>query len=97
MKIVISQPMQGLTHEQIKANRAATVTYLTSIGHEIVDTFIADETPTGNHALDCLGKSLQIIAQVDAVYFMPGWQQARGCWLEFEACKRYGIKTLESE
>jgi hypothetical protein len=88
--------MKGLTREQIEANRAAVVAELTAQGHEIVDSFVAEETPTGNAALDCLGKSFQIIAQSDAVYFMDGWEAARGCWMEFEACKRYGVKTLNA-
>jgi hypothetical protein len=47
-------------------------------------------------ALDCLVKSLQIIAQCDTVYFMDGWLNARGCLMEFEACKRYGVMTLNA-
>jgi hypothetical protein len=86
--------MRGLTREQIEANRAAVVAELTAAGHEIVDSFVADETPTGNAALDCLGKSFQIIAQADAVYFMEGWEQARGCKMEYAACRAYGIAIL---
>jgi hypothetical protein len=97
MNIVISQPMNGLTREQIEANREAVVNKLVHDGHTIMETYVTEETPkNGNEGLFCLGKSFIIIAQADAVYFMDGWQAARGCWMEFEACKRYGIKTLNA-
>ncbi|MDR2209385.1 MAG: DUF4406 domain-containing protein [Azoarcus sp.] len=91
---MISQPMKGLTREQIESNRAEVVSLITELGYEIIDSYVTDETPTGNRALDCLGKSFQIIAQADAVYFMDGWRDSRDCWMEFEACVRYGIKTI---
>lgn len=97
MRIMISQPMRGLTREQIEEGRAAVVSKLTAAGYEIVDSFVADETPVGNAALACLGKSFQIMAQCDAVYFMSGWEKARGCWMEYHACRRYGIRAMCGE
>ena len=99
MKIVISQPMNGLTQEQIETNRATVMKELIAAGHEIVDSYITVDAPKNmNAGLFYLGLSLQIIAsQADAVYFLDGWQNARGCWMEFEACKRYGVKTLNTE
>lgn len=99
MKIFISQPMKGLSKEQILQNRQEVVDKLTSYGHTIVDSYIEDRPPNcGNEALYCLGKSLQIIAEeADAVYFMDGWSDARGCYMEHDACFRYGIKILYDE
>ena len=87
--------MNGLTREQIEAGRAEVVKVLEAQGHEIVDSFVAEETPpNGNAGLFCLGKSFQIMATADAVYFMDGWQEARGCRLEHAACLAYGIVIL---
>lgn len=35
------------------------------------------------------------MGQVDAVYFAKDWQLARGCRIEREVAKAYGIKILE--
>jgi hypothetical protein len=93
---MISQPMNGLTRAQIEANRAKVVARLEAMGAEIVDSFVTEEPPpNANAGLFCLGKSFQIMATVDAVYFMEGWTMARGCCLEWEACKRYGIHRID--
>lgn len=34
------------------------------------------------------------MANADAVYFMEGWQNARGCVIEHMICEKYGIKIL---
>lgn len=69
MRIMISQPMNGLTREEIESNRAKVVEVLVSQGHEIVDSYIAEETPpNSNEGLLCLGKSFVIMSGVDAVF-----------------------------
>jgi Asp-tRNA(Asn)/Glu-tRNA(Gln) amidotransferase A subunit family amidase len=98
MRIMISQPMNGLTREQIERARAETVRKLEAEGHEIVDSFVEVPGDAGiNAGLYCLGKSFQIMAGCDAVYFMPGWDKARGCSMEFHAAMKYGVKTLFAE
>ena len=98
MRVLISQPMKGLTEGQIRDNRAAVVAELEGQGHSIVDSIFPDfdTSSVKNIPLCYLGKSLMLIAEADAVYFMDGWQEARGCWMEFEACKRYGVETLNA-
>lgn len=97
MKIMISQPMNGLSVEQVKANRKAVVEMLEAKGHEVVDTVIAETPPETEHqALWYLGKSLEQMAQCDCVYFMGDWISARGCQLEYQAAKAYGLQ-IEAE
>lgn len=31
---------------------------------------------------------------VDAVYFVDGWQEARGCRIEHDAAVAYGVKRI---
>ncbi len=42
-----------------------------------------------------LGKSLQILAEADIVFFADGWQDARRCKLEYQAAKAYGKYCVE--
>lgn len=90
MKLMISQPMRGKTNKQIREERAEIVKRLQEEGHEIVDT-VFDIAPKGiDEAIYFLSKSIEFIAQVDGVVFMPGWQQARGCRIEYQVATEYG-------
>ena len=96
MRVMISQPMKGLTLEQITLNRAEAVKRLEAEGHEVVDSIVTDEPPANsNQALFCLGKSFQIMAKCDAVLFLEGWDKARGCRMERAACEAYGVQVME--
>ncbi len=96
MRVMISQPMKGLTREEIERNRAEAVKRLGAEGHEVVDSIVTDEPPAdSNAALHCLGKSFQIMATCDAVLFLEGWEQARGCRMERAACEAYGVQVME--
>lgn len=43
-----------------------------------------------------LGKSLELLAQADVVYFAPGWADARGCRIEHLCAVEYGIDRIEA-
>lgn len=93
-KMMISQPMNGKTEEQIRNEREDVVKKLEDLGWEVVDTIFAEETPKDcDTALYYLSKSIEAIGKVDAVMFMNGWQNARGCKIEHEICKQYGKVT----
>ena len=90
-KIMISQPMRGKSEEQIRSERAQIVKKIEEKGYEIVDTIFAKESPEDcNNAIWYLAKSIDVISKVDAVMFMDGWQNARGCKIEHEICLQYG-------
>jgi len=90
MKLMISQPMHGKTTEQIEAERKALVEQLEKEGHEVVNTIFAEETPKDcDTALFYLSKSIEAIGRVDGVVFMPGWQNARGCRIEYDVAISY--------
>lgn len=95
MKIMISQPMQGLSIEQIRQNREEVVKDLVAKGHDVVDSIINYIPPNiKNERVYCLAQSILIISKCDAVYFMKGFEKARGCMIEYEICKKYGIKIF---
>lgn len=92
---MISQPMRGKTKDEIRKTREYAETALVGMGYHVLDTYDAEygDPPTGvNYPLYHLGKSLTTMAMCDAVFFFDEWQNARGCKIEHEAAKAYGLK-----
>lgn len=95
MKIMISQPMRGKTEKEIKDEREELVKKLQDEGHEVLETVFED--------FDCyaspiayLARSIEFLDKADAVVFMKGWENARGCIIEHEIALKYNkfIKEL---
>jgi hypothetical protein len=94
MKIMISQPMKGKTNEQIREQRAELVTRLQEEGLEVVDTVFENGPADEDIAIYMLSQSIKYIGKVDAVYFMKGWEKARGCKIEHEVAVQYGKQVF---
>ena len=95
-QVLISQPMKGMTTEQIRSNRQAAVDEIEALGCEVLDSVFDHENPEytslKNKPLFYLAKSFELIAsKADGVYFLKGWGEARGCILEHDACLAYGV------
>lgn len=96
-KAMISQPMRGLTEEEILNTRKEMKAWLEDRGYDVIDTFI-DHDPEHhhkNHALYCLGESLKMMADCDLVVFCGDWANTRGCRIEYMAAREYGIGMLD--
>ena len=92
---MISQPMKGKTKEQINAEREAIVKKLEAEGNTVLDTVFADSPEEAqNKPVWYFSKAIEAMSTVDAVYFMPGWEEARGCKLEHQIAEAYGVKIL---
>lgn len=105
-KVMLSQPMAGLTEEQIISAKERAVKYLTSKGYTIVNTLFTDEWYSREQMesrgvvqipLCFLAKSLEYMSLCHAVYFIKGWENARGCRIEHDAAKAYGLEMLYEE
>jgi len=98
-KVFISQPMNGRTYDQILEERKAVVTDLRAHGLDVIDSVFktTQDEESGNYALACLGRSFEMLSLADIALFLPGWQYARGCWMEHEACIRYGIPIVYAQ
>ena len=99
-KLFISQPMRGLTNEDIlKAREEIRVRAEQLIGEpvELIDSFIEDYPGEINKSIPVwyLGKSIQFLSQADVAYFGGDWRSARGCKIEREVADKYGIKIIE--
>ena len=96
MKLMISQPMRGKTNEQIREERAELIKQLEAEGHEVVDTVFENAPADEDIAIYMLSQSIRYIGKVDGVVFMAGWENARGCRIEYQVATSYGkfIKIL---
>lgn len=91
MRVFISQPMRGLTNEEIKNIRDKVIKNKTIKGDIIIDSFF-ENAPVDAKPLWFLGKSLQLLSTADKVIFIGGWEKFRGCVIEHECAKQYGIQ-----
>ena len=97
MKLMISQPMNGKSEEEIRSERAELVKKLEEQGHEVIDTIFSEEPPKDcDTAIYYLAKSIEVIGKVDAVIFMKGWKNARGCKIEHQVALDYN-KFIKEE
>ena len=99
-KLFISQPMRGLKDEEIlKAREEIRKTAEKEIGEpvELIDSFIKEYPGEINKSVPVyyLGKSIQLLSQADIAYFGGDWRNARGCLIEHEVARQYGIKIIE--
>lgn len=94
MKIMISQPMRGKTTEQIREERAELVKRLQDEGKEVIDTVFENAPADEDRAIYMLSQSIRYIGKVDALYFMKGWEKARGCKIEHEVAVEYGKQVF---
>lgn len=97
-KLFISQPMRGKTDEEILIARkeiAKKAEQVIGEPVEVLESFFGDFKPEGNIPLAYLGKSISLLAEADVAYFGPGWKEARGCKIEHECAREYGIERIE--
>lgn len=93
-KYFISQPMKGKTVQEIKEERKFIVNYLESIGNTVIDSVFDVQCKDENDAIKLLGKCIEKIAEADVVFFMQGWNKARGCKIEHEVAVEYNKKII---
>lgn len=106
MKAMLSQPMAGKTNKEIIATRERAIEVLKAKGYEIVNTLFTDEWYS-NESMETRGvvqiplcflaKSLENMSLYHAAYFCKGWENARGCRIEHEAAKAYGLEIIYEE
>lgn len=95
---MISQSMRNLSSEDIIAAREKATRTLEQFGYDVIDNFFTDDgfvsEDTKNVAVAYLAKSIDVMAKCNAVYFVNGWQTARGCRIEHEIAKNYGLAII---
>ena len=103
MRAMLSQPMAGKTEEEIREACERAISVLEAKGYEIVNTLFTDEWYSQESMkergvvqipLCFLAKSLENMSLCHAAFFCKGWEQARGCRIEHEAAKAYGLEVI---
>ena len=96
----------GIPKAEIIATREKAAAVLKSQGWRVINTLFADAgaggmtmraTSATRAALCNLARSLERMSLCHAVYFCRGWEQARGCKIEHEAAKAYGLEIIYEE
>lgn len=105
-KIMISQPMAGKTEQEIVETRERAMKYAEEHDYEFVNTLFTDEWYSKESMeqrgvvqipLCFLAKSLENMSLCHAAYFCKGWENARGCRIEHESAKAYGLEIIYEE
>lgn len=105
-KAMISQPMNGLTDEEIEKTREKAIRHLERLGYKVVNTLFTDEWYSEsamkdrgvvNIPLCYLAKSLANMSLCSVAYFCDGWEDYRGCRIEHEVAEAYGLDIIYAE
>ena len=109
--IFISQPMTGKSEEEILATREKEIEkihqFFDADGVEIniIDSYIDDATRKRfeehigddiNWDIHWLSQSLKMLATADIIWLCDGWEQSKGCNIEFACAIQYGIGVMYS-
>ena len=98
MKVMISQPMNGRSEEEIKKERQNIIEKFNKMHIEVINTLFTEEAPDNcNVAVYYLGKSISAMKDIDALYLCDNWNLARGCKIENQVAREYGIKILDKD
>lgn len=88
--------MNGKTDDEILDERQTAIEKAKQIvGEEVevIDTFYTDFTSDAK-PLEYLARSIKDLASADIAYFAKGWEEKRGCKIEYECATQYGIETI---
>lgn len=102
-KAMISQPMSGLTTEEIKRTKEKALKCLEEKGYEVLNTLFDDEWKNGQPSdvnsvqIHFLAKALGVMSKCSAVYFCKGWEQSNGCRIEHATAESYGLEMVYEE
>ena len=100
---MFSQPMAGLSEEEIVAARNKAIEFFKVNNYELVNTLFTDEWYSKENMeergvvqipLCFMAKSLESMSLCHIAYFAKGWENARGCKIEHEAALQYGLEVI---
>lgn len=100
MKVFISQPMNGLSESEIRTTRDSCEKAIMNnfADVEIIDSYISDRIIRQEDGVSIpiqyLGHSILLLAEAQLAVFIDGYQEARGCQIEYMVCEKYDIPTL---
>lgn len=93
-KAMISQPMAGRQKGEILNDREGAEKILRGLGYDVVNTVFDLKEFNPKSLVYSLSMSIQEMSRCEVVYFMKGWQKARGCKIEHDIAKSYGLRVM---
>ena len=103
--LFISQPMRGLTNEEIMNVRQKATKFISDKYPDYTISVLPsykeqpDNTYNATSAVNLLGNAISLMARANVIYFVPGWQKSRGCQIENEIARRWleetGVELIE--
>lgn len=98
MKVYISQPMRGLSSDEIIKTRSEIQKEIEKMYPdedeiEFIDSYLKNHGAMS--PLKCLSTSIFLLADADCAYFGDGWKNYRGCKIEHECAVQYGITIIK--
>jgi hypothetical protein len=102
---MISQPMNGLSDDDIMKVRNNAIENLRDKGYTVINSYFnydgmdKDLNNDGIKSIPIwfLGHAVEAMSKVDCAYFTKGWDKARGCKVEHEIAKLYDIPIFYEE
>lgn len=89
---MISQPMNGLTDEEIEETHKKARGHLERLGYTVAETYTSNAEK--ENPIYCLSLALETMAQCEVVYFCEGWEDYRGCRIEHEVAEAYDLGII---
>lgn len=101
-KVMISQQMSGLTHEQISAVREKAMKWIGDNGYDFINSYFPDYNNEDDETIihknvDYLGRAISTLGKADILYMCKGWEDARGCRVEKFVAETYDIEIIYEE
>ncbi len=101
-KITLSQPIRGLTEQDITNTKDKVIKFANDHSFEFVNSSFLEvkynkplmHKEGVNIPLYYLADSLRAMSNCDIVYFAKGWNTSRRCRIEHAAAKDYGLELI---
>lgn len=93
MKIYISLPITGHDIEEVEARCIFAKAVLEKKGHTPVSPLDVSTDPDATYA-EHMGRDIAALLECDAVLFLEGYENSKGCRLEHAAAEIYGKQIV---
>ena len=92
-KVYISGPITGRDEKVYKNDFNSTELWLTGLGYDVVNP-VSDGIVEGWGWSDYMRRDIKQLCSCDYIYFIKGWENSKGCCLEYNIAFQLGIKIL---
>lgn len=92
-KVYVSLPISGHDINWVKERAERAAQYLRDKGYEPVTPFDVPKDENASYS-EHMGKDINALLDCDAVFFLRGWEQSKGCQLERHAAIIYDKEMM---